>query len=70
MSLDRNELEAIDRMLGKTPVDISDEQFASRVVELLILAEGNLNRYQYTIEIALELYKRILERRKSCLPPD
>lgn len=68
MSLGPEEMAAIEYMLENTEMDISDETFASRVVGLLIEAEGNLNRYQYTIEIALELYKRVLERRKSCPP--
>ena len=64
MSLGPEELKTIADLVDSTPTDISDEQFASQVVGLLILAEGNLNRYQYTIEIALEVYKRVLERRK------
>lgn len=50
---------ASKRLIELTPRGISDEEFASRVVSLLIMDQGNLNEYRRTIEFCLQVYKRL-----------
>lgn len=64
MALAPEELEAIEDMMAKTPANVTNEEFASRTVGLLIFCKGNLNQYQKTLEIAFELHERLLLKRR------
>jgi hypothetical protein len=55
--------EVYDRM-AKSAADWTIEEFASRAVGLLIMDEGNLNKYQRTIETVLIVFQRV-ERLKA-----
>lgn len=45
--------------------DLPDVEIASRIVGLLIHDQGNLNKYQRTIELSLRIYARVLELRRG-----
>lgn len=53
-------VEALIVQMAEAAKDWSIETFASRAVGLLILDKGNLNKYQRTLEIVLEVHKRVL----------
>jgi len=53
----------IDSMAAKI-LDWDDEKLAGRIVGLLILDEGHLNKYQRTIELMLKIVRSV-ERQKA-----
>ncbi|RWH31602.1 hypothetical protein [Mesorhizobium sp.] len=58
-------IEALISTMTAMAKDWSIETFASRAVGLLILDEGNLNKYQRTLEIVLEVHARVLAARSA-----
>ncbi|MBA3548820.1 MAG: hypothetical protein H0T76_20245 [Nannocystis sp.] len=53
-----NENEALINKLAHQAAAWSDEEFATRVVQMLILDEGVVNKWQRTIEIMIEITRK------------
>jgi hypothetical protein len=45
--------------------DFTDEQFASKTVELLIYDKGNLNRYAETLNLVFAVHSRVVAARAT-----
>ncbi len=58
------QVEATYNRMAAASIDWTIENFASKAVELLILDEGNLNKYERTIETILTVFQRT-ERLKA-----
>lgn len=58
-------MEALMSPMATAAKDWTIETFASRAVGLLILDEGNLNKYQRTLELVLDVHARVLTSRSA-----
>lgn len=61
---EQNSIDAKIAEMAAVAKDWTDEEFAGRVVGLLILDEGHLNKYQRTIETALKIFRAAEALRK------
>lgn len=48
--------------------DMTDQQFATKTVELLIYDKGNLNRYADTLNLVFAVHSRVVAARSEVKP--